>query len=239
MRSFDVVTGGVASRAFKRKAFAGKAGELLVDRKAPLEKVFIAGLARRKTERTGEAGVRRHGSGVPVASEELAMELPPGDAKKAARAAVEAALAASYAFDKYKSKEPGAPKFALEELVVCAPASRRDAGEGAELGRVLGEAANFARELDNEPANVATPEFLAKSALSLQGGGLKVTVFGKKALERLGARALLAVGGGSANEPRLVLMEWAGARAEWRSWARASRSILAAFPSSLRKIWTK
>ena len=216
MRSFDVVTGGAASRAFKRKAFAGKAGELLsLDAKPPLEKVFIAGLGEKKD--LSAHAVRRACGAMAAACQSqglksLAMELPPGDAKQAARAAVEAALAASYAFDKYKSKEPGAPKFALEELVVCAPASRRDAGEGAELGRVLGEAANFARELDNEPANVATPEFLAKSALSLQGRGLKVTVFGKKALERLGARALLAVGSGSANEPRLVLMEWGGGK---------------------------
>ena len=66
------------------------------------------------------------------------------------------------------------------------------------------------RDLANEPGSDLTPAEFAKEAKKLQKLGVKVTVFVKKKIEKLGMTALLAVNRGSVNEPRFVIMEYNG-----------------------------
>ena len=53
-----------------------------------------------------------------------------------------------------------------------------------------------------------TPTKLAEAALGLKKFGVKVTVYDKKGIEKLGLQALLAVNRGSAEEPRFIVMEY-------------------------------
>ena len=70
----------------------------------------------------------------------------------------------------------------------------------------------FTRDLVNEPANrLTTDEFAARLA-ALTELGIEVEILGEDALEKLGARALLAVGQGSPSETRIVVMKWMGSR---------------------------
>ncbi len=67
----------------------------------------------------------------------------------------------------------------------------------------------FARDLVNEPAIILTPDELAKRVKSELGKiGLKVTVFNKKELIKRKMGAILAVGSGSANEPKMIVMHY-------------------------------
>ncbi len=68
----------------------------------------------------------------------------------------------------------------------------------------------LARELTVEPANHLYPEAFAQRCLELIQEGIEVEVLNEKALEALGANALLSVGKGSVNPPRLVIMRWNG-----------------------------
>jgi leucyl aminopeptidase len=70
----------------------------------------------------------------------------------------------------------------------------------------------IARDLVNEPANVLTPEELARRATGLRKVGVAVEVLDEKAMRRLGMNALLGVGQGSENDSRLVVMRWNGGR---------------------------
>ncbi len=69
----------------------------------------------------------------------------------------------------------------------------------------------LARQLTAEPANRLTTRRFAERLEALEEEGLEVTVHGRKWLERHGFGGLLAVGGGSASPPRLVVLRWRGA----------------------------
>lgn len=68
----------------------------------------------------------------------------------------------------------------------------------------------LARDLTNEPANVIYPETFAKEAANLKKIGVKVDILNEKDLKKHGLGALLAVGLGSINPPRLVIAHWKG-----------------------------
>jgi leucyl aminopeptidase len=70
----------------------------------------------------------------------------------------------------------------------------------------------LARDLVSHPGNVVTTGYLAKSAQELAARHkLACKVLEMKELERLGMNALLAVGKGSAEPPRLIVLEYRGA----------------------------
>lgn len=83
----------------------------------------------------------------------------------------------------------------------------------------------LARDLVNRPANIVTPEYLAHEAKALKDLGVKVTVLDKKKIEKLGLNLLLSVGKGSANEPKLVLMEYYGAGKGAENYALVGKGI--------------
>jgi leucyl aminopeptidase len=74
----------------------------------------------------------------------------------------------------------------------------------------LAEGVYFTRDLVNEPANrLTTDEFAARLA-AMGELGLEVDILGEDRLREIGANALLAVGQGSENETKIVVMRWNG-----------------------------
>jgi leucyl aminopeptidase len=68
----------------------------------------------------------------------------------------------------------------------------------------------YARDLVSEPGNVLYPDEYAKRLGYLKKYGLKVNVYDKKKLKKLGMNALLGVGQGSSRGSYLVSIEWKG-----------------------------
>lgn len=101
-----------------------------------------------------------------------------------------------------------APRLAELDLVADDPVGALAAWERAEPG-VRG--ALFARDLVAEPGNRLTPRRFAERLEELATHGLDVEVWKRGRLEREGFGALLAVAGGSAEPPRLVVLRWPGA----------------------------
>jgi leucyl aminopeptidase len=82
---------------------------------------------------------------------------------------------------------------------------------GLRIGTAQARGENLARTLQSRPGNLATPSHLAQEAERVgQETGLGVTVLGPKEMEAEGMGALLAVAQGSAQEPRLIVMEHRG-----------------------------
>jgi leucyl aminopeptidase len=100
----------------------------------------------------------------------------------------------------------------LDELILVAPGA--DAGEAtaaAERGQIVGEGANLARSLSNRSANDVTPEVLADEAYTLaRKHGLWIDVIGPDRATELGMGMFLAVGQGSDNPPRMIVMRSGG-----------------------------
>ena len=69
---------------------------------------------------------------------------------------------------------------------------------------------NFTRDLVSEPGNVLHPDEYTNRILKLRKFGLKITVYDKKKLKKMGCNALLGVGQGSVKGSYLVTIEWKG-----------------------------
>lgn len=72
------------------------------------------------------------------------------------------------------------------------------------------EGVHFTRDLVNEPANILTTTEFATRLEAMRALGLEVEVLNEDALEKLGMRALLAVGQGSDSPTKVVVMHWRG-----------------------------
>lgn len=115
-------------------------------------------------------------------------------------AAREGAELGGYVFDKYLEKR----KSPLSVVAVA----RRSGAALREAGAIF-SCVNFARDVLNEPPCAVNPPTLAREfARAARGTGLKVTVWDEKRLARERCGGILAVGGGSAHRPRLVIGEY-------------------------------
>jgi leucyl aminopeptidase len=136
------------------------------------------------------------------------------DTVAALRAVVEGLELGAYRFERYKSsakkEEKNAPKLTTVRLALPGGVDKTKEHEQAvALAQSVAEATNWARDLVNEPPNVVNPERLAQAAQELgREGGIKVTVGGRKEIERLKMGMFLGVAQGSANEPKLIHVEY-------------------------------
>jgi leucyl aminopeptidase len=134
-----------------------------------------------------------------LGAKRLAWEVP--DVPGATTGVVHGTLLATYSFDTFKSKKDENGGIESLELV--------DGSEDeARVAEIEADAQNAARDLQNLPANVATPEFLAERARKLEG--VEVEVLGRDEIIERGMGALAAVAQGSYAEPQLIVMRYDG-----------------------------
>lgn len=76
----------------------------------------------------------------------------------------------------------------------------------------LFQGVTLAKEIISAPANLMTPEEVAKKCQHLANQGVLVDILDEKKLHQLNAHALLAVGQGSPHAPKMVIMEWKGSQ---------------------------
>jgi leucyl aminopeptidase len=146
-------------------------------------------------------------------------------APAAAQAMAEGAVLASYRFDRHREpreEEPG--QVSSVGLSFERASDLRPARAAAAKGVILAEAQNFARDLCNEPANELPPAELARQAQrAAREVGLRARVADVPELKRRKMEAILAVGRGSANTPRLIVLEHGAPRPQGRGKQRSGR----------------
>jgi leucyl aminopeptidase len=125
-----------------------------------------------------------------------------------AAALVEGTILGSYSPRQWTRQNGDAPR-PFHTIVVCG-IEDSVVGEAAKRAGLLAERTNRARDLTNMPPNELTPEVLAERARSLaaEHERLSVTVLGQGELTDLGMGALVAVGRGSDEEPRLIVVRY-------------------------------
>jgi leucyl aminopeptidase len=103
----------------------------------------------------------------------------------------------------------------LDELILIAPdADAASVRKAAVRGVIIGEGANHAKALSNRAANDISPEVLADEARALaEEHGLWIDVIEPDRARELGMGMFLAVGRGSDNPPRMIVMR-SGAEGE-------------------------
>ena len=107
----------------------------------------------------------------------------------------------------YRDDVKSAPP-ALDELILVAPGAHVAAlTRAAERGVIMGEGANLARGLANRAANDVSPEVLAGEARAIaERHGLFIDVIEPARAAELGMGMFLAVGSGSDNPPRMIVL---------------------------------
>ncbi|MFV0409941.1 MAG: leucyl aminopeptidase [Paracoccus sp. (in: a-proteobacteria)] len=137
-----------------------------------------------------------------------------------------------YDFSVYKSKKSEAHE---EGEAAASPArgsvtfvcARPEAlAKAARDQAALAEGVFFTRDLVNEPANILTTTDFADRLKAMEEIGLKVEVLEEGDLEKLGMRALLAVGQGSAAPSKVVVMRWNGGRKDEAPLALVGKGVV-------------
>jgi leucyl aminopeptidase len=219
----DGALGGVISDLIAGGDIKGKAGEVAVvyARGAiPARRVLVAGLGERdkfdveQVRKAAAAAIKKardlnarrvativHGAG--VAQLPLAV---------AAQATVEASLLALYHYDAPRAEE--APHEIEALTVVEYDQSKIDDIEAAvAVARAIVAGVTLARDLVNEPPNVATPTRLAETARAIgREHGLEVTVGSRDWAAEQKMGAFLAVAQGAGEPPQFIVLEHDGAR---------------------------
>ncbi len=220
--SCDSALNGCLSRLFEHKEFSGKANSTRLIHtlgKLPAERLLLVGLgktkelnAERLRQAAGNAMQTLRSARVASCTSALHLSDPTGDFLEAA---CEGALLGSYSFDLYKTRDRD-ERFEFDSMTLLLPKrlSRKDASARVERSSALCRGVSLARDLISHPGNVATTGYLADAARDIAGRhGLDCTVLEMEELEALGMNALVAVGKGSAEPPRLIVLEYRGAAA--------------------------
>ncbi|UCH74304.1 MAG: leucyl aminopeptidase [Rhodospirillales bacterium] len=215
-RELDKKTGGAVARAIKASRFEGKKGqflELVAPAGTGLDRALLAGVNKEFGELAQQAlGGNAVGKLLVSGSAAVTVIVDTG-AKDLVEAAANVGLGArlaSYRFDRYRTTEEKADKPTLKAVTIGVAGAAKARRAYGPMDKVA-DGVFFTRDLVSEPGNVIYPETLAKEAKTLEKLGVKVEIFDVKKMEKLGMRALLGVGQGSAHESRMVVMQWEGA----------------------------
>jgi leucyl aminopeptidase len=180
--------------------------------KGPMKKIMLLGLGKREkfTDESaricaGKATRKAQELGIKEFSMLQFSNLDDG----LVEAMTEGTALALYSFDKYKeAKEPTSK---IEEVTILINSDSLRFQSVVEKANILVEAVNFARDIGNLPPNDCPPAHLASIAVSLaQDYGIKARIMDRYELENMGMGGIVAVGKGSNNPPKLIVLEYTG-----------------------------
>ncbi|WP_054895504.1 MULTISPECIES: leucyl aminopeptidase [unclassified Pseudomonas] len=224
-KAVDQATDGAISAILKRGDLVGKPGQTLLLQSLPglkAERVLLVGSG--KDEALGDrawrkliasvAGVLRNlaGGDAVLALDDIAVANRDGHYGKY-RLLAETLLDGSYVFDRFKSQK--AEPRALKKVTLLADkAGQAEAERAVKHATAITTGMSLTRDLGNLPPNICHPSFLAEQAKELGKAhkGLKVEVLDEKKIKDLGMGAFYAVGQGSDQPPRLIVMQYQGGK---------------------------
>jgi len=127
------------------------------------------------------------------------------DAAYLAATIAEGAHYGAYSFDKYKTKDK--EKHSLD--VVIFTNELKKTAHVVETANKVMRGVEFTRNISNEPGMYLPPQKLAEQIKKeCSGKKIKVTVFDEKEIKKRKMGGVLAVGSGSDNPPRFIVMEY-------------------------------
>jgi len=217
LEEIDSKLGGLLKVAIKETD--GKIGTLNIIHthgKIPAQRVLLAGLGEKKkltldslricsgkiAQKVRDLGISEYSIFIPPNFELYTIP--------SIQAIVEGSELALYSFDKYKKEKSKK----IPDLTILIAHSGDIQGVINRTQKIC-DAVIFTRNIANLPPNDCPPEQLAKFAKSLSSKyHLKCTVMSKKEIKQKGFGGVTAVGMGSKNEPRFIVLEYNGKRGE-------------------------
>lgn len=208
LRKIDRALNDEISLFIKSKEFRGENGQIKIistQRRIPAKKIVLAGLGKER-EFTSER-LRRISSATAKAIREQGMKnFSTALGSKGVQAVVEGIVLGLYDFRKYVTVEKNRIK-TVDSATVLGKGLDKD----VKRAKIISDAVCYVRDLVNEPASKVTPNYLAKEAEKL-GKVAKVKVYGRGDIGKMGMGGLLAVSRGSAEEPKLIVIDYNGGK---------------------------
>ena len=215
-KDLDSLVSSSIRETLENKEFRGTFGSSIVVYtlgRGPMKKIMLLGLGKRE-KFTDESARICAGKAARKAQElgikEFSMLQFPNLDEGLVEAMTEGIALALYSFDKYKeAKEPSSK---IEEVTILINSDSLRFQSVVEKANIIVEAVNFARDIGNLPPNDCPPAHLASIAVSLaQDYGIKARIMDRYELENMGMGGIVAVGKGSNNPPKLIVLEYTGA----------------------------
>ena len=214
-KQIDAILGGAIERALAAKDFSPGRDEtfhlvgpaegprriLLIGMGRPVDRnVSLKRAASIAARRAREAGSARLLFGANM------------DRVRALENAVIGLYAGAWEYNDLKTAPPAdEQKKPLTHVMIAVPDTEQFRGE-LETGMALGEGQSLTRTLGMMPGNLCTPEFLATTAREIaQRRNMQVTIMGRAELEAEGMRSMLSVALGTSQDPKLIVLKYAGA----------------------------
>lgn len=218
----DRALDGAISQLIREGELKGKAGEFALIHtfgRMPATRVIVAGLGKReefaldkvralagnvarylRRLRIDEYVTITHGAGVAGL-----------DPEACAQAIAEGTVLGLYEFTRHKRPEDDRTEVRTVVIMEASADKVEALRRGVARGVVLAEAANFARDLVNEPANQLPPAELARRAQEMaEREGLEVQVYDRAWAEAKGMGAFLSVSNGSVQPPKFIVIRYSG-----------------------------
>jgi leucyl aminopeptidase len=186
------------------------------------ERLLVVGLGKRDeltAERLRVAAAAAFNQAYALDVSSIAWALPESSGQveltAAVAAIVEGTILASYRFDRFHTTDEDEAKTAgIDRLaLVASEGADTDAlAAEARFARTAADGANRARELQDLPANILNPTYLADRArqISIAFEPVSVEVIDRAGMEEAGMGGLVAVSKGTAEEPALIAVRYAG-----------------------------
>ena len=216
---------GAIERLIKLGDFKPKEGTSAIvygNERIGAERVLLVGLGEKKkatldTVRKAASNAAKKSVEMKIETISLALHKAFGgrfDLSAMGRALAEGTYFGSYCYDEFVTESENGRADSLKvEVIDSDSAKTRKLNKGLSSGGAIGKAQSYARTLANRPANIVNPAELAAAAkeLSRSSKNLSCTVFDEKQLAAKGMGGVLAVGSGSQNKPRFIVLKYSPA----------------------------
>jgi len=216
LKGLDSAAGGLITSVIKIEEFAAKTGETayfhLSGKGLKAGRLLLIGCGDRESYKAAQitqmAGTAARFLRSKNAKSIAIVPRADGEVEKIARTVVVGAIMGLFEPDKYRTKDK--EDRVIEKIVVVIEGGdNKSLQQGAERGRIIGEAVNFTRDLANEPGGYLTPTILAERAQKVaKKFGLSIDVLDQRQMEKLGMGSLLGVSRGSDEPPKLIVMKY-------------------------------
>jgi len=223
-KNVDSLSGGAISAVLKRGDLAGKVGQSLLLHSLPnlkAERVLLVGTGKEAelTDRQFRkiiSGVLSTLKGLGGTDATFALDhlnVKNRDLYGKNRLLVETLADGEYVFDRFKSQKAD-PRALKKVTLLTDKVNVADIERAATHALAIAKGMAFTRDLGNMPPNLCHPTYLGEEAKALgkQFKHLKVDVLDEKKIADLGMGSFLAVAQGSAQPPRLIVMNYGGGK---------------------------
>jgi leucyl aminopeptidase len=216
----DRLAGGLVKSVIDGEEMKGKEGETVLlhlagDQGPKARRLLLVGVGEKADYQFGKVSQMAGTAGRFLRNRNLkSIALLPraeGDAADIASTAVEGAIIGLFEPDKYRTVDK--EKREVERIVVIIAGANAEAlKQGAERGRLVGDAVNYTRDLANEPGAYMTPTIMAERAQEMaKEFGLSIDVLDEAQMEQEGMGSLLSVSRGSDEPAKLIILKYSPA----------------------------